>query len=59
MFFCYFSPFSGGESAEHAEKETNVYWNRNKEEETSTEGKRDKGSQEFIDISEVLRCSWE
>ena len=44
-----------------AEKETSVYLNRNrfgdKEEETSTEGKRDKGSQEFIDISEVLSSS--
>ena len=54
--------FSQAESLPNiAEKETSVYLNRNrfgdKEEETSTEGKRDKGSQEFIDISEVLSSS--
>ena len=56
--------FSQAESLPNiAEKETSVYLNRNrfgdKEEETSTEGKRDKGSQEFIDISEVLSSSSE
>ena len=42
-----------------AEKEASIYLNRDrfargdKEEDAACEGKRDKGSQEFIDISEV------